>query len=253
MIPVIGTAVVNSSYWVGRLILSVDYPVKNFVIINNNGRKQIDKELDELCKSKHRYIENFHVVHLPSNLGVAGSWNLIIKSFMMEPYWIIVNDDVAFSAGLLEKMANSDIDYGLVHANGGDFDIGSWDLFLIRDYVIQSLGLFDENTYPAYCEDADYIMRVKNSNINKKILNYLYFHGDGKMDEYYSSGSQTRKTDPSLEEKLKLSNNKNIEYLTEKWGEGWRTMSPSSKPFNNLPENYTKFDLNFVRSKNLGF
>ena len=77
-IPVIGTAVVNGSYWVNRLLLSVDYPVKDFVIINNNGRGLLDEELNMIVKMKHRYIDNIKVVHMPSNIGCGGAWNLII-------------------------------------------------------------------------------------------------------------------------------------------------------------------------------
>jgi hypothetical protein len=42
-IPVIGTAVVNNPYWVTRLYMSIDYPVDTFVVINNNGRGEIDE------------------------------------------------------------------------------------------------------------------------------------------------------------------------------------------------------------------
>ena len=38
MIPVIGTAVMKNPYWVERLYKSIDYPVDNFVIFNNNGK-----------------------------------------------------------------------------------------------------------------------------------------------------------------------------------------------------------------------
>jgi hypothetical protein len=47
-IPVIGVPIVNNPYWITRLLMSIDYPVDDFVIINNNGRGQIDDELDNL-------------------------------------------------------------------------------------------------------------------------------------------------------------------------------------------------------------
>ena len=55
-ISVIGAAVVNSSFWITRLLMSVDYPVDNFVIINNNGRGELDDELNALTKIKHKFI-----------------------------------------------------------------------------------------------------------------------------------------------------------------------------------------------------
>jgi GT2 family glycosyltransferase len=258
-IPVIGTAVVNSTHWVSRLLMSIDYPVDNFVIINNNGRGELDRELDNLKKMNHKFIKNIVVSHLPANIGCGGAWNLIIKCYMHSPYWVIVNDDVAFSMGMLEEMANAaneDPTIGIVHGHAGDFNVGSWDLFLIRDFVIQEFGLFDENLYPAYCEDADYIMRLIHKPIKKLMsLNKTYYHGTGERGEYLENGKQTQKTEPELKNKLDIVNAQNIEYLTRKWGNGWRLCEPTVMPFENEGKSVsqTTYDLNFVRQKNLGF
>lgn len=258
-IPIIGTAVVNSCYWVSRLLMSIDYPVDNFLIVNNNGRGELDEGLNALTKIEHNYVKNIKVCHMPSNLGVSGAWNLIIKCYMNSPYWIIVNDDVAFGHGFLKEMVSiteGDPDIGMIHGNKGDFGVGSWDLFLIRDHIIQRFGLFDENLYPAYCEDADYIMRFMHQPI-KKIMSVdkMYYHGPGEKDEYYTHGSQTKKKSPELCEKLDTINVQNFEYMFEKWGPNWRTCSPSLLPFpgQETPISCSKYDLNFVRSKHLGF
>jgi len=258
-VPVIGTAVVNSAKWLKRLIESVDYPVDNFFIVNNNGRGELDKDLDEIVKTNHKFIKKITVTHLPANIGVSGAWNMIIKCFMNAPYWIITNDDVSFGKGFLEEMssvANSDPEVGIIHGHKGDFNAGSWDLFLIRDHIIQEFGLFDENLYPGYNEDADYIMRTILKPIKKVMsIDKMYYHGTGEKDDYHTHGSQTKKTDPSLEKKLNRANEMNIEYLNEKWGPDWRTCAPCEHPFgkDDLPSSYTKYDLKFVRSKNLGF
>ena len=257
MIPVIGTAVVNSTYWVERLINSIDFPVGDLFIINNNGKDEITKELNELSLISHPFIQKIKITHLPSNIGVSGAWNLIIKCYINAPYWVITNDDVSFGEGFLKEMYETSINnplVGLIHGHNGDFNAGSWDLFLIRDFTIQKYGLFDENLYPAYCEDADYLMRIINEPIDRILtLNSNYFHGKGNKDEYYTHGSQTKKTDPSLNEKLIKSNDFNIEYLTQKWGEGWRVCSPTRFPFENQPIHTTTYDLGFVRKKYLGF
>ena len=49
-IPVIGTAIVNGVHWLQRLLDSVDYPVENFVIFNNNGKGEITEELDKIVQ-----------------------------------------------------------------------------------------------------------------------------------------------------------------------------------------------------------
>lgn len=260
-IPVIGTAVVNSTFWVTRLLMSIDYPVDNFVIINNNGRGELDEELDNLKKINHKFVKNITVSHLPANIGVGGAWNLIIKCYMNSPYWIIVSDDVSFGMGILEEMythAEADPTLGLIHGHSGDFGVGSWDLFLIKDVIIQTFGLFDENLYPAYCEDADYIMRFMHRPIKKLMsLEKKYYHGMAVVEggSYYEHGSQTKKTDPSLKEKLEKANEMNIDYLTKKWGDGWRVCSPTAVPFENQERSISQvsYDLEFVRKKHLGF
>lgn len=258
-IPVIGVTVVNSAYWVARQLFSIDYPVDEYCIINNNGRDQITEELNELTKIKHKFVKKVRVTHLPANLGVPGSWNLIIKCYMTAPYWIITGDDISFGPGFLEEMvsiAESDPTIGMIHGNAGDFNLGSWELFLMRDHIIQQFGLFDENLYPAYNEDTDYLMRFMHRPIKKVVnMNSMYYHGFGPKGGYYTHGSQTQKTDPSLKEKMDHANLQNIEYLTSKWGPNWRVCSPTAFPFEGqertLLEN--KYDLNFVRSKHTGF
>lgn len=257
-IPVIGTAVVKDPRWVRRLYESVDYPVDNFFIINNNGRGEIDAELDAMRDAPNPMVGRLHISHMPSNVGVAASWNLVIKCFVNERHWVIVNDDVAFLPGLLEELhaAARNPDVGIVNAYKGDFDLGAWDLFLIKDWVVRSHGLFDENLYPAYCEDADYIMRLISRPVKRHIgLETKYLHGDGMCDEYYTHGSQTKKSSDELYRRLSQVNETNFIYLNEKWGEGWRSCQPHKRPFDNEANKlgHTTWDLDFVRSKHLGF
>jgi hypothetical protein len=259
-IPIIGAPVVNNPYWVHRLIMSVDYPVDEFVIINNNGRGEIDDELDKLKTINHRFIKKIKVCHMPANIGCSGAWNLIIKSYMMAPYWIIVNDDVAFNKGLLQEMsevAESDPNIGMIHPNAGEYGIGAWDLFLIRDVIIKQFGLFDENTYPAYCEDIDYCMRFVHRPILKVLgLNHSYVHGDGDAKQYDEFGSQTKKSDDNLRAILDNANKMNMGYLIEKWKINWsEQLYPAEHPFDNpsIPISFTKYDLDFIRKKYTGF
>ena len=76
-IPVIGTAVVNNTYWVTRLVSSVDFPVDKFVIINNGGNKIIQKELnalDEQEKVKQQEADNKKFETQQANLKKIGSF-----------------------------------------------------------------------------------------------------------------------------------------------------------------------------------
>ena len=259
-IPVIGVPVVNGVHWVQRLMLSVDYPVDNLFIINNNGRGEINEELDKLKTISNKFIKNIHITHLPSNLGVPAAWNLIIKSFLMEPYWIISNHDVAFSPGLLEEFSNmaQDKQISMIHPRAGVFGVGTYDLFAITEIGVKTIGLFDENLYPAYGEDTDYIMRVLN--LNPKVcrgLTYTYLHGKEIADcvNYENNGRQTSKEEPQMQEKLNNVNYKNYKYLDEKWGEHWRGLTPYKFPFNNkeYSNSYTSWDIDYIREKYLDF
>ena len=257
-IPFIGTAVVKNPFWVRRLVTSIDHPVEHVCIVNNNGLGEITAELDEISRWKHPMIGKISVVHMPANIGASGAWNLMIKCYMKCPYWIIANDDIAFGPGFLKEMndaALSDPEVGLIHGHSGDYGVGSWDLFLLLDHIVSKFGLFDENLYPAYNEDADYIMRFVHRPIKKIMsLTSQYFHGFGTKEEYYTHGSQTKKSSPELRAKLDEVNLRNIEYMTRKWGPDWRQCNPSPKPA--LPLSSvasTSYDLDFVRTKHLGF
>ena len=264
-IPVIGIPIVNGIQWMKRLILSIDYPVDNVFIINNSGCKKFKEELENLREELiflQLNVINLHITHLPSNLGVPAAWNLIIKSFLMEPYWIISNHDVSFTPGLLEEIANvaQDKDVSLIHPRAGEFDTGTYDLFVITEMGIKTIGLFDENLYPAYGEDSDFIMRIKNLNIKTiKGLKNQYFHGNeianNDNESYYKNAQQTKKENPQLIKKLEEVNLINYEYMNKKWGEDWRVVNPYNKPFNNIeyPQSYTTWDINFIRKKYLGF
>ena len=95
-IPTIGTAVVNSTYWVSRLIMSVDYPVDNFVIINNNGTGELDNDLDNLKTLNKKFIKKITVTHLPANIGCAGAWNLIRSAWVSLVYACGRSEDLDF-------------------------------------------------------------------------------------------------------------------------------------------------------------
>jgi len=261
-IPVIGVPIVNGVKWVKKLIKSIDYPVNNLFIINNNGKDEITNELNNLKKIKNKFLKKIHITHLPSNLGVASSWNLIIKSYLMEPYWVISNHDVSFPSGLLAEIANkaNNKSISLIHPHSANFNLGSYDLFAITEKGVKEIGLFDENLYPAYGEDSDFIMRSRNVNVEKILgLKNVHIHGDHVVDDndenYFKNGRQTSKENPSLKNKLIEVNIINFEYLNKKWGEGWRWCTPFLNPFqnNSYPNTYTTWDLEFVRRKYLGF
>ena len=263
-LAVVGVLVCTTTKWIKKQLESIDYPIINYIIINNNADCLAD-ELDTIVSKKHPFIENMKVYHMPYNLGCADGWNTIIKSFLFSPYWVIVNDDVSFMPGLLEELHDcyeNNKDAGLIHAKPCFIPyltkFGSYDMFLIRDWVVKEYGLFDVNYYPAYFEDFDYMMRLLNKPI--KIINSLnrsYLHGD--TCDYNISGSNTQKASDELYIRMKNSLYKNLTYFVKKWNiypECINCNNYSSiykYPFNN-PNNsvsFTDFDFDFRKSKYL--
>lgn len=255
-IPVVGVPIYNGTRWLKRQLDHVDYPVDNYFIINNGGKDpEIIKQLEEIVNQDYPLIKNKFLTHLPSNIGVAPAWNLIIKSYLKSPYWLIVNHDVDFTPGLLEKFAKTaeNVNIGMIHAKEGEAKMGSYAMFLIRNWVIQTHGLFDENFYPAYCEDMDYIMRLINKPIEiVKNLGIDFLHGD--TCDYEISGAQTRYEDEKkLYHKLFDIRMTNFSYMNKKWGDKWETFNPTSYPFNSkeFPIDTTTFDIEFAKQKYL--
>lgn len=252
-IPVIGTAIVNNPYWLHRLFMSIDYPVDNFVVFNNNGRGQITDAVESVRKLSNPFVKRVHVTHMPANIGCSGAWNLIIKSFMRAPYWVISNHDVMFEPGFLEEMNThaQDEDVATIHGSNG-----GWDIFLLKDWVVQKYGLFDENLYPGYCEDMDYGMRFIHDDLKRVLtLKSGYYHGHSKD---YSDGSQTWRSEPQLQVPVHVAHELNKRYLHAKWGEAWQAHVEGETyktPFNipEFPVDFVTYDLDFVRRKHLGF
>ena len=194
---------------------------------------------------------------MPSNIGVAASWNLIIKSYIMSPYWIISNNDIAFTSGFLEEMIEKSTDdtCGIVwpssRADVAEMDdTGSFECFLIKDWVINKCGLFDENFYPAYCEDVDYILKLRKANILSKFIESPFYHGD--TQDYAVSGSQTSLVGGhDLKQKIDRAHKINRKHMCSIWGDNYEDqfyfLSELTSP------KIMSYDLNFNRKKYLGF
>ena len=261
MIPVFGTLVCTTCKWIIKQLDTIDYPIENYIIINNNYT--LSKELETIVSKKHKFIKNLKVYTMPYNLGCAEGWNMIIKSFMFSPYWIISNDDVAFTPGFLDEMntkAYNNINVGLIHGNPINLPylnkFGAFDLFLIKDWVIQEYGLFDINYYPAYFEDFDYIMRLIDKPIDViNSLDHSYYHGD--TFDYNKTGANTKNFNDLLNIKLTFSKYENLEYFVKKWNiypehiNGENIKNCYKTPFNKNSSCKCTFDLEFCRSKHL--
>lgn len=148
VIPLLGVPTLTRHDLCDRMLASIDYPVQDLLVIDN---KPNDWE-----PRKPGLVQRLHHVRLPQNLGVAGSWNLIIKCSPFAPSWLIVNDDVVFEPGSLAVMA------GALRSDALQFmEVQpKWAAFAIGEDVVQRVGLFTELLHPAYFEDNDFERRA---------------------------------------------------------------------------------------------
>jgi len=122
-----------------RMIKSINYPVKDLVVIDN-GAKGFN-----WTPFWNQWVAKIHHIKLPSNLGVPGSWNLGIKVLPNPDWWLITNFDVEWGGESLQMFQDC------------AFTLG-WE-------VVDKVGLFDESFVPAYFEDNDYERRCEHHGI----------------------------------------------------------------------------------------
>lgn len=145
MIPVLGIPVLNRPDLLQRCLASIDVDVDRLVLIDNGG---VTDDLPE---------QYWPAVTIPpSNLGVAASWNFIIRTTPAAPWWCLVNADVEFAPGDLARLADVMADPSARVACLVEFGA-----FGINAACVDRVGWVDESFVPIYCEDIDYRYRCR--------------------------------------------------------------------------------------------
>ena len=129
-----------------RLVESIDVEATVYVI-NNSGVVQ-DFEYDNS-------LVDIYWVNLPSNLGVASSWNLGIKMLPFESRWFFTSADCYFRPGDLELLQTAKSD-ALTLCDQFPY----YQTFAVGEDLVKTVGLFDEALHPIYFEDNDYERRL---------------------------------------------------------------------------------------------
>lgn len=124
------------------------YPNLDIVVVDNGVNQNIDTRNPKL-----------RVFVQTSNLGVAASWNVILRTAFTEGYThaLILNDDIEL------VMAEADLLGHISKYADNTFlvQLGTWCSFVVPKKVYDEVGPFDEQFFPAYFEDNDYAMRIK--------------------------------------------------------------------------------------------
>jgi GT2 family glycosyltransferase len=128
-----------------------DFP-NTAILVLDNGNQNLTTKEDFPTFSKNIFVQNPRC-----NLGVARSWNRICKfGFGICDNVLLVNDDVYLGYG--EKTVHEAIS---LNKSGVMQSEHLWSVVLINKTMYETIGEFDEQFYPAYCEDSDYMYRMK--------------------------------------------------------------------------------------------
>jgi GT2 family glycosyltransferase len=150
MLPNLIIPILNRYDLLQRMLNSVDYPVKHLLIIDN-GCSEVE---EDITLDLPDCVEHTTYLPMPTNLGVAASWNLGIKLFPLHDRWTFASNDMWFEPGQLAKLAQANPAHLTLIK-----DFPHWHTFTIGEEVVQRVGLFDEAIYPAFFEDIDYQRR----------------------------------------------------------------------------------------------
>lgn len=149
--------VLNRYDLLDRMLRSVDVSVETVVVVDNGGRLRVDE------LPANPFLGRRFVWQMPSNLGVAPSWNLGIKATPKASGWLIVNSDAWFPPGVLARMLPR-FERGRVVRTAED-----WACVWVGADVVRQVGLFSECFVPAYFEDNDYAWRCQSFGVEVEV------------------------------------------------------------------------------------
>jgi len=209
MIPNLIVPVLNRYDLLDRMLESLDHEIGELLIIDNGGA-YLETHGSPVIDCANWVT----VLSMPGNLGVAGSWNLGIKTLYRDDRWFFASNDVVFEPGSLEILSQARTDQ-LTLVSDPPF----WQTFVVGEKVVEWVGLFDEAFMPAYYEDNDYMWRVESSGFQIKKLEVPLTHDN----------SSTLKSDPGFQEANRRSFRSNRDYYRGKRDgsiavkdQGWR-------------------------------
>jgi GT2 family glycosyltransferase len=168
-----------------------------------------------------------------TNRGVANSWNdALVVAFTDCDVVVFANDDVYFSDGDLDHLvtrAAACPEHYIVTCAG--FELArrervpslGYACFAMNRIAFETLGCFDQNLFPIYCEDEDYAYRAKLAGLaEENCPSTLVYH----------FGSAAIRTSADLAEQNRLTHDRNFAYYRRKWG-GLAGHEVYRRPFNN--------------------
>jgi len=176
-----------------RMLESIDVEATVYVINNAN--------FEERFHYSNERLVNLHWIDLPSNLGVASSWNLGIKMLPFESRWFITSADCVFAPGDLTLLQTAKSD-ALTLCDKFPY----YQTFVVGEEIVKTVGLFDEGLHPIYFEDNDYERRIAKAGLRVDRLPLQLEHDN----------SSTIRSDVKLSERNQVTFANNEKYFRDK-------------------------------------
>ena len=212
----------------------------DYFLIMDNGAGGFE----QYCTNNNIALgRSVYVINPGENLGVARSWNAMIKIVANndpDALLLIVNDDIEFEETAIERMTAAyqekngtrDNESGngahVVYCAGGIDAPNAFSLFMVHPATfLNNLGPFDETLWPGYYDDNDMHYRMKMQGYDlTRVADVTAIHNEG--------GSATLKS-YSADERLKHDHQfrRNGAYYMMKWG-GMPGEEKYTTPFNGL-------------------
>ena len=179
-----------------RMIESIDVEATVYVINNSGVRQDF---------TYNNPLVSIWWVDVPSNLGVASSWNLGIKMLPFESRWFISSADCWFRPGDLTLLETAKTD-ALTLCNKFPY----YQTFAVGEDIVNTIGLFDEGLHPIYFEDNDYERRIT----------YAYLRVDRLPLQLGHDNSSTINSDARLSMRNEVTFRNNQKYFGDKVNAG---------------------------------
>jgi GT2 family glycosyltransferase len=154
------------------------------------------------------------------NQGLSRSWNEgLLDAFGRGADLVIVaNDDIVFGPGDLDRLAGTAAEHPesfIVTCAGPHVGYRyrlpshGYACFAVNPIALERIGCFDENFFPAYCEDQDYSRRAALAGLPES---------NCPDTEVTHRGSASIGRDPFLAAANAQTHGRNLEYYRRKWG-----------------------------------
>lgn len=212
------------------------------IFVNNMGHPRVGNLM------KQALARGAEVYNCPWNLGCAGSWNLGLRRMEEDgdDFCLILSPSAMFDVPfqkIIDHIADAE-----TKTPGGQhlFDRGSAKhCFAMTRLGLSVGGLFDENYYPVFGEDADYCYRASKNGLGQICVQHCSL---GFM--HSRSISAAVKTSASLMNLHQCNAPRWTNYYRRKWG-GDHCQEKYSLPFNDQSKGINDWSVNEVFNNTL--